>query len=457
MLNISENSIIQKIDVKAYKSFDFIQRSKSKRAAIWPFISLLVIFVLCVFLPWTQNIGSKGYVTTLSPEQRPQAIQSIIGGRIEKWYIQEGDLVDVGDTIAHISEVKTDYFDPDLIRNTEGQLDVKNQSVQFYLEKTSALETQLVTLKKALNLKKAQWKNKIRQINNKIEIDSIDLEAYKLGLSISEDQKRRIGNLYRNGLKSKTDLQEKEAKNQQALAKVNVQKNKLVNSKRELENAEIELLTVEQDYLNKMAKIRSDIQSAKTYEMEGRASALKLKNKLTNYKERKTFYFITAPQSGYITKTIRKGLGEIIKDGAELATIVPDNYTLAADVYVKPQDIPLIKIGDVVQLKFDGWPAIVISGWPETSTGVFQGEIVAIDRYIGDNGLYRVMVSESESTRKWPKQLSIGTGLNAFILLNEVPIWYEVWRQLNAFPPDFYRNKDHSSKVKLKAPLKSVK
>jgi hypothetical protein len=24
------------------------------------------------------------------------------------------------------------------------------------------------------------------------------------------------------------------------------------------------------------------------------------------------------------------------------------------------------------------------------------------------------------------------------MLLNDVPVWYEIWRQLNGFPPEYY-------------------
>jgi len=137
---------------------------------------------------------------------------------------------------------------------------------------------------------------------------------------------------------------------------------------------------------------------------------------------------------------------------------MPAEYDLAVEVYLKPQDLPLISIGNDVRLRFDGWPAIVISGWPESSTGVFVGEVVAIDQFISDNGYYRILLSPNNEDKDWPGQLRVGTGTNAFILLNDVPIWYELWRQLNGFPPDFYQSKQNDkSEVKRKAPLKSVK
>jgi hypothetical protein len=120
----------------------------------------------------------------------------------------------------------------------------------------------------------------------------------------------------------------------------------------------------------------------------------------------------------------------------------------------------LLGVGNNVRLRFDGWPAIVISGWPESSTGVFSGNIVAIDQIISENGYYRVLISPDKAEKDWPQKLRVGTGANAFILLNNVPIWYEIWRQLNGFPPDFYKNEKEQQKgqeIKRKAPLKSVK
>jgi hypothetical protein len=47
------------------------------------------------------------------------------------------------------------------------------------------------------------------------------------------------------------------------------------------------------------------------------------------------------------------------------------------------------------------------------------------------------------------KGLRVGTGADGRIILNDVPLWYEVWRQLNGFPPDYYdESKAHGPKMK---------
>ena len=458
MLNISENSINSYISLSDYKSFGLLRKSKIRRLSLFLFFGLFIGVIVSMFLPWTQNIQAKGYVTTLLPEQRPQAIQSVISGRLENWFVREGDFVNQGDTIVHLSEIKSEYFDPDLIARTNEQVSAKKQSISSYDAKVKALENQYKALEQSLSLKMEQTRNKIIQDRNKINTDSIDLVAYKMNLEIAENQKSRTQQLFDKGLKSLSELQEKELKLQQTIAKVTVQENKLLNQKNKLANSIIELDAIENEYADKLSKSQSDQQSALSAKLETMAATSKLRNQLSNYNQRQQFYFITAPQSGYITKAVKKGIGEIVKEGTDIVTIMPDVYDLAVEMYLQPQDLPLIRPGDEVRLRFDGWPAIVISGWPEASTGIFSGNIVAIDRFISENGYYRILISPNGEEKKWPKILRVGTGTNAFILLSNVPIWYEIWRQLNGFPADFYK-KDESEKekIKRKAPAKSIK
>jgi len=422
------------------------------------FALFFVVLVIVLFLPWTQNIQAKGYVTTRLPDQRPQSIQSVISGKLEKWYVKEGDLVEAGDTIAYISEVKNEYFDPELIQRTAEQVDAKSQSIQSYDGKIKALESQYVALQSSMKLKLEQTRNKILQTRNKIKIDSADLVAYKTTLQITENQLSRTQELHTKGLKSLTELQEKELKVQETRAKVVSQENKLINQRNELINLTIDINAVEREYSDKLAKSQSDRQSALSDKLESMANTSKLKNQLSNYAIRQQFYYITAPQSGYITKTLKKGIGEIIKESSDIATIMPANYDLAVEIYVKPQDLPLLSLGNTSRIRFDGWPAIVISGWPQASTGIFNGKIVAIDQFISENGHYRILMSPDSSQRNWPKELRVGAGANTFLLLKNVPIWYEIWRKLNGFPPDYYVETDTiKSDVKTKAPIKSLK
>ena len=127
---------------------------------------------------------------------------------------------------------------------------------------------------------------------------------------------------------------------------------------------------------------------------------------------------------------------------------MPLDYDIAVETYIAPIDLPLIKKGEKVRVWFDGWPTIIFSGWPDMSHGTFGGKVVAIENFISDNGKYRVLIAPDEEDHKWPKQLSIGAGAQSIALLNNVPIWFELWRSLNGFPPNYYQPKNKSVKEK---------
>jgi len=158
-------------------------------------------------------------------------------------------------------------------------------------------------------------------------------------------------------------------------------------------------------------------------------------------------HFITAPQNGQITKAKKAGIGEIIKEGEMIIEMVPDKVDYAVELFFSPMDLPLIERGQRVQFLFDGFPAIVFSGWPASSYGTFSGKITAVENTVSQNGKFRVLVVEDSTVaKKWPAQLKIGTGAQGFALLKNVPIWYELWRNINGFPPDYYKGNTETKK-----------
>jgi len=411
-----------------------------------------------MFLPWTQNIQADGTVTTLQPDQRPQVIPSAIAGKIEKWYVREGELVEKGDTIVQISEVKAEYIDPELVNRARSRAEAKESAVVSYSGKVSALENQIAAMRLELTNKREQLRNKIEQEKLQIEAYKIDVVAAQTDADIAKNQLVRQEELYKQGLKSLTDVEEKRNKFQQTNAKLISAKNKLATSENKLLNAEIALINVDNEYQSKIAKAESDKYSTLSQKFDAEGSVNKLQIEYESYKRRSDFYFITAPQRSYVTQAVKAGIGEIIKEGDPLVTIMPADYELAVELYIRPMDLPLVEIGKEVRFIFDGWPAFIFSGWPGQSFGTFQGEIWAIDRLISDKGNYRILVRPT-GDKEWPEALQVGSGAQGIALLNDVPLWYEIWRQLNGFPPDYYEENKYNpgKEPKLKAPIKSVK
>jgi adhesin transport system membrane fusion protein len=194
-LNTSELNSLNRVEGK--------HSSKRLKRSILYFMGLLLLLML---LPWTQNIRANGKIVTLRPEQRPQMIQSIIAGRIEKWFVKDGDQVKKGDTILFLSEIKESYLDPDLVGRTNKQLKNKELSVVSYGDKITSLDNRIDALIETGKFKLQQAKIKLNQSYLKLKTDSIEFHTTQINARIAEQQYERFEKLYKDNLKSLTEV-----------------------------------------------------------------------------------------------------------------------------------------------------------------------------------------------------------------------------------------------------------
>ncbi len=437
MLNISKNAV---------RGFDFGQFKSGKRIFDRQYyktfnkflIVFFIVLIVVLFLPWTQNVSGQGYVTTLSPDKRPQSIQSQIPGRIEEWFVREGDAVFKGDTIMRISEVKSEYFDTELVQRTRQQLEAKKDALQAYDQKAEALANQIVALEQERILKLSQSRTKVQQALLKAQSDSLKLVAAQANVEIARIRMDREQSLFEQGLKSAKDVESRTMKLRSAEADIVGAQNNFDNANNQVSIDRFEVQRIDANYADKIAKTKSDLASARSARFEAAIEVSKLENTLANYSMRRGLQFILAPQDGFINKAIKGGIGETFKEGESLVSIMPLDYALAVETYVRPIDMPLLHIGEHVRVEFDGWPAIVFSGWPNASLGTYGAKVVAMDRFISDNNMYRILLAPDLDDRPWPEQIRVGSGARTIALLSDVPIWFELWRQLNGFPPNYY-------------------
>lgn len=448
--NIEESSE-QNNDITSYKKIYRINKYSSVKK--WT-IGIFILIIAILFLPWTQNIRTKGYVTTLKQEDRPQELNTVLAGRVIKWYVREGDFVQEGDTILQLGEVKVDYFDPNLLQRTQQQISAKQQSVKGYQGKAQTSQTQMQVLSQARDLKIASLQNKIGQQRLKVISDSMDVIAVNNEVAVAKRQIDAGKLMLDSGVITLIDFERRKVVYQNAYAKKIGVENKLAQSRQELLNLKIEQNQTVQEYADKIAKAEGDYYSSQSNIASTDADIAKLQNVYTSYDIRNKLYYIVAPQKGQITKARKSGIGEFVKEGEMIVEIVPTQSKLAVEMFVSPMDLPLIYKGEKVRFIFDGFPAIVFSGWPAASYGTFSGVITAIETNVSDNGKFRVLVAEDTDPKekRWPKALRMGGGANGISLLKDVPIYYEIWRNINGFPPEYYQ--PQASKAKKEAEKK---
>ncbi len=146
---------------------------------------------------------------------------------------------------------------------------------------------------------------------------------------------------------------------------------------------------------------------------------------------------IVAPRDGTVLKLVGRHGADMVAAGDVIATFVPDMGTTAVELWASGSDGPLISAGRKVRLQFEGWPAVQFVGWPSVAVGTFGGEVVFVDAMAAEDGRYRVVVLPDPDDLPWPdtRWLRQGVRVNGWVLLERVRLGFELWRQINGFPP----------------------
>jgi multidrug efflux pump subunit AcrA (membrane-fusion protein) len=433
---------------KRLEAFEHVYRQNHTsrvRRIFW--IVMLTVLAL-MFIPWTQNIRSEGAITTLRQEQRPQQLNNIIPGRIVKWWVKEGDVVKKGDTIIQLAEIKDEYLDPQLLERTSQQKDAEQMTIDYYQSKVGAAQQQINALQNERDLKLSSIDNKLIQTRRKVQSDSIKVIAAKNEMMVADRQLDGATKMYEQGVIPLTEYERRRVLHQNVYAKLIGSQNDYNNSKQDLLILQLERSGAIQEYAEKIAKAQGDQFQSQTQIASGQGKVAKLQNQYDNYRIRSGQYYVLAPQAGQVIKAKKSGINEIVKEGDMIVEIVPKDFELAAEIWVKPMDLQLLSVGQKIRFMFDGFPAIIFSGWPSASYGTFGGKVVAIESNLSNNGMFRVLVAEDKNDRPWPKDMKLGGGAVSFALLKDVPIWYELWRQINGFPPDFYSDQQKGKDAK---------
>ncbi|MEY3946857.1 MAG: hypothetical protein RJB03_1563 [Bacteroidota bacterium] len=437
MKNISQ--IIKKETGFQPKSPGMIYRAEKESKVKYWFYGILGALIIVMFLPWTQNINTAGKVTTLYQDQRPQELNSIIPGRIVKWWVKEGDFVKKGDTIVQLLDIKDDYLDPQLLQRTEEQLKAKQQKIIFYNDKIDATQSQVSALEQSRDLKLNSLENKIEQTRRKLLSDSAEVVAAEIDYTIATQQLTRGKQMFSEGVVALTELEKRTAQFNKTQAILTEKQQKFQNTRQDLVILKIEMGDVRQEAADKIFKAQGDIASARGEVATTDGEVAKGTNQLANYVIRGGQRWLIAPQDGQVINARKQGLNETVKEGETIVEIVPNKINYAVELFVDPMDLVLIDRGQDVRLIFDGFPAIVFSGWPAASYGTFLGEVIAVETNLSSNGKFRILVVPGNEEKKWPPNIKIGAGVRGFAMLKNVSIWYELWRQINGFPPEYYK------------------
>lgn len=390
---------------------------------IYRVILFAFVFVLLavLFLPWRQFVDGRGRVIAFNPLDRRIDVEALVEGRVRKLHVVENQRVRTGDVIVEIQD-----NDPDLIANLGTQREALRSRRDFAAGRAEDLAAQIRQEESAMREAIEAAKQKVAAARIAAETAALN---YRRTISLSEKK-----------LASTRDVELATLSRDSTAA--------------DLIGAEATLRRTANDYASKIASIRASQGSARSdiASAEKELSVIDIK---INQNRRQV---VEAPRDG-IVLSVAVTDGTYLKPGSPICVIVPETESRFVELFVDGNDIPLIQPrttnpdgtvepGSPVRLAFEGWPAIQAIGWPSLAVGTFGGEVVLIDPLPDPaTGRFRIVVGPQpdvvtrdgrEVEVEWPERerwLRQGTLVNGWVMLRQVPLWFEIWRTVNGFPP----------------------
>lgn len=434
------------------RHFEVLELSSPARVqGVWQLtvLAALTVFFLfagaagLVWIPWQQSVVGSGKVIVLSPMQRPQNLEAPIKARLERWHVQEGDVVEEGQLVAELAEVDVKYLDANQVPRMEGQLRALHDQLDAGRGRIESLTRQIESLNAYRDASIASAKQKVLQTIQKLAQKQQALAFAEQELKTTELNYDRTKTLVERGIKSQRDqelndnyLVKARTEREKALAEVEV-------SKQDQAVAELERDKV-------AAELDAKISATEAYLAEAREKIAytdnamhKLEIELASMRARVDQREIRAPIAGRVVRLLKVGATETVKEGDVLAVLAPDTPDRAVELFVSGNDAPLVTPGRHVRLQFAGWPALQFSGWPSVAVGTFGGRVSVVDAVDDGAGRFRVLVVPDQRTIQhfgdspWPDPTYLRPGgkVSGWIMLDVVSLGFELWRQFNGFAP----------------------
>ena len=370
-------------------------------------LSVLLVLSLVV-VPWQQSVRGSGRVIAFNPLDRRANIEAPVEGRVRRLNVVENQVVKQGDVLAEIQD-----NDPNLLLNLRLQHDAavarKAAAQQRIVDLDLQIESQELAKPQAVDA--AQQRVNAEQF----VVETNDINARRMEQLLSTgDISRRDWELTKLALDS--------ARANLAAAKAVLERTArdydatISSTKASRGLAEADLAAATRD----IAAI--DIQISKSEQQ-----------------------VVLAPRDG-IVLNVAATEGAYLKPGSPICVLIPQTEERFVEAWIDGMDMPLVAprgseagsgVGSRVRLQFEGWPAVQFVGWPSVAVGTFGGEVMSIDAVDDGAGRFRIVIRPDPDDAPWPgtQYLRQGVRVKAWVLLRTVPLWQEVWRQLNGFPP----------------------
>lgn len=396
------------------------------RRMAWGLVTMGIVSIpALIFVPWQQSVGGTGRVITRNPNDRVQTIDAPIEGRVAQVHVVEGSRVAAGDLLIELVD-----NDPGLV----GRLDAERQAALDRLtssrEAVRSNESRVGELMEAKVRALTAADARVAMSRDRVSAaEQREVEA-RGALDLANFRARQTEEMFTAGVASARDRETARFEVTRAEAGLRQAEAAVSAARSEQLSLEAEAGRIASEAEANIASAKAARDAAEQSEAQAAAELARTDVRVSRQETQR----VLAPRAGRVLRVLANPGSELLKAGDPLITLVPETDDRAVEVWVSGNDASLVRDGRQVRLQFEGWPAVQFAGWPSATFGTFPGEVVLVDAADDGSGRFRLLVAP---TGPWPDATVLRQGVraNAWVLLDTVSLGWEIWRQLNGFPP----------------------
>lgn len=360
-------------------------------------VGLLLVVAMCVLLALGQFARKERISGELSYAAGSAKIYPPVGGVVSKTFVEEGETVEEGDSLALIKVDRSSEDGRETHAANAEQIAMRRQSLLDEKQRVAQINRE----------EQASLQKKLSDLQSSYSHIEQQIAAQREQTKLAESVVKRYADLVRQNFGSPLQLEQAQQNYYEQVSRLHSLEHELASMNNELTTTRTSLLNLPSRAKNEAAQIDRSI--------------AELDQQSADNEEKRTV-LVTATQDGTVA-AMQAEAGQSVSPSVPLLTVLPQDAKLEAVFFVPSRAIGFINVGKPVLLRYQAYPYQKFGQYGGVVSEVTRTALTPKDAQVltpEHETLYRVTVAlnaQNASAYGSPVELREGMRVDADVVL----------------------------------------
>lgn len=326
------------------------------RKVLWALLTLLVLLAVWMVAGRLDIVAvAQG---KLVPQSYVKIVQPAESGIVKEILVKEGDTVRAGQVLMRMESLITDADARSIGADLQGKrlalrrVDAELADATFQARDgdsahlLSAAQSQYRANRAALQAALAEERSRLAKARQDLAAALEIQRKFSAILPHYREQEKAFEKLGKDGFAGGVLVSDKRRERIEKEQELATQDHMIESARAGVQQSEMKLVQIDSDYRRQLHVERGEAQRAFD----------QLSQELAKQTHRKELLELKATQDSVVKELATHSVGTVVQPGTVLLTLVPNDETLRAEVWLTNDDIGFVKQGQTVRLKFAAFP-----------------------------------------------------------------------------------------------------